>query len=111
LGFRRAAKNAVNCSAVSAGLTPGEWQAADFSRPAEGDAVEEFEGGVDLSVTGIGQLFDLDLVQQEGTHLGRTQFLRGTHVEGREFAAVQQIVPPRAGTQPPQLQVLLHPIA
>src|SRR5260370_28486573 len=59
-----------------AGLTLGEGNAADFPGAAEGDAIEELEGGVHLAVAAIGKLLDLDLVQQKRADLGGTEFLR-----------------------------------
>jgi len=42
---------------------------------ATGKTIEELEGSVHLAVTGIGQLVDLDLVQQKRADLGGTELL------------------------------------
>jgi len=56
-------------------------------------------------------LLDLDLVQQKGADLAGTEFLRRTHVEGGELAAVQQVIADGGGTDAFEFEVLFHPIA
>jgi hypothetical protein len=56
-------------------------------------------------------LFHLDLMQQKGADLGSAEFLRRTHEEGGELAAVQQVIADGGRTHPLELEVLFHPIA
>ena len=63
------------------------------------------------TIAGIGQLLDLDLVQQKGADFGGTEFLRRAHVEGGELAAVQQVIADGGRTDPFEFEVLFHPIA
>jgi hypothetical protein len=66
---------------------------------------------VHLTVAGIGQLLDLNLVQQKGADLAGTEFLWRVHVEVSELAAVQQVVTDGSRTDAFEFEVLFHPIA
>jgi hypothetical protein len=90
--------------------TSGVRDVLDRPRPAEGDGIEELQGGVDLAVRVVGQVPDFDLVEQKGPDLRLPEVDWGAHIELGEPAGIEQIVAAGGGTEVAEAEVLRHPI-
>src|SRR5262249_38885977 len=92
-------------------LGKGMWSICEgLPGGVEGDGVEELECGVDLAVGLVGEVLDLDAVQEESADVVFAEVGRGAPVEGRKLAAVEKVVASSGRAEVAQDKVLGHAV-
>src|SRR5262249_51933913 len=91
-------------------LSFGKRNAFDFPGTIQRNRVEELERGVDLPIGRVGQVFDVDLMEEELANLGFAKFFGGAHEEGSEAACVEQVMPLGGRAEFPQAEIGGHAI-
>src|SRR6266699_1465281 len=90
-------------------LRPGIRDGLEAPGPLQGDLVEEAQGGDVVAEHAVRDLGLLDQVEQEGSHLVRSQLIGGTAEVLRELGDAVQVVLLGPGGEVADLEILDHP--